>query len=67
MDKIKYWRPFIEKAETLCKEAGGWLSWKTKYDDLCFMPNDVDSEVIHRVWELEDIANNINPETGAPR
>jgi hypothetical protein len=67
-DNIPYWRPYIAQAEQLCKDAGGWLSWKTKYDDLSFMPMDIKSSaIIHEVWKLEDVANNIDPLTGNQR
>jgi hypothetical protein len=66
-DNIPYWRTYIAQAEQLCKNAGGWLSWKTKYENIDFTPVNVNNgDVISEVWKLEDMANNIDPQTGNP-
>lgn len=67
-DNIPFWRTYIAQAEQLCKDDGGFLSWKTKYEDLDFLPMGVKSrEVVDAVWTLEDAANSIDPKTGSPR
>lgn len=67
MDNIPFWRPYILEAERLCNEVGGRLFWKTKYENLDFVPYDVTNEVVDRVLALEDEANTIDPMTGEKR
>ncbi len=62
------WRPIVAIAERACESVGAHLSWKTKYDDLSLMTVGPAPHELHELLDnLEQVANAIDPQTGALR
>lgn len=67
-DRIPAWRPLIAVAERACENAGVRLSWKTVHDDLILMTaGPASRELLSLLDRIEQVANAIDPMTGAPR